>query len=117
MVGAAVPDFQGKLSPEEKDKIIAWLDAKWKTAACPFHGPTNWEIGDATGTQPFAGIGGGTPGSGVVVGGNSYPLVVLTCATCGYTIHVNLLTVGLVTHRPEATPTLTSDSPSGPKAD
>jgi hypothetical protein len=120
MVGAAVPDFQGKLSPDEKEKVIAWLSAHWRKADCPFHGPTQWEIGDATGTQPFAGSGGGEPGSGVVLGGGSYPLVVLTCATCGYTIHINLFKVGLVTQRPEepATPTpqVTSEQSAEPKA-
>lgn len=109
-----MPDLQGKLSDDEKRKIIDWLSAHWKTTNCPFHGPTVWEIGDATGTQPFAGTGGGTQGSGVVIGGPTYPLVLLTCATCGFAIHINLIKVGIVTMRPDDEPKPTLGFSSGP---
>ncbi len=117
-----MPDNQGKLTPEEQQTVTKWLIDRWKTTNCPFHGPTQWEIGDATGTQPFAGVGAGTPGSGPVVGGAAYPLVVLTCGTCGYTIHINLIKVGIVKMRPgedlpTPRPTISSVPPPEPKAE
>ena len=95
--GPQVPDSEGKLTDLEKDRVIAWLSNRWNTPNCPFHGPTNWDLGDAVGTHPFAGTGGGAPGSGVQFGGSTYPLVVLTCATCGYVVFINAITVGIVT--------------------
>jgi hypothetical protein len=96
-----MPDNQGKLSPEEKTAVIDWLFVHWKNQDCPFHGPTGWEIGDTIATSPFAGTGGGAPGSGFQFGGPTYPLIVVTCAICGYTVLVNAIKLGIVKMGPE----------------
>ena len=44
-------------------------------------------------------------GGGLVVGGPVYPLVVVTCATCGYTVFVNAIKVGIVQAEPAAAQT------------
>jgi hypothetical protein len=94
-----VPNSQGQLEPDEKEAVIRWLAAHWTIQTCPFHGPTTWEVGDVTATMPFMGKGGGAAGSGAWPGGPAYPLIVVTCQICGYTVFVNAFTVGIVTHR------------------
>ncbi len=97
-----MPDNQGKLTAKDKETILAWLSQRWTNQECPFHaGPTVWELGDAIGTHPFAGGGGGVPGSGVQFGGPTYPLIVVTCRTCGHVVLINAITVGIVTMGPE----------------
>ena len=113
MVGAAVPDIQGKLEPDEKDAILKWLESHWTTLDCPFHGVTTWTVGDVTGTHPFAGRGGGAPGSGPQFGGPSYPLIVVTCDICGYVVLVNAISVGIVKMAPEPT-TKEAEPTTGP---
>jgi hypothetical protein len=112
MVGASVPDSQGKLSPEEKDVVVAWLNAHWSNNGCPFHGPTVWEVGDAIATSAFAGTGGGLPGSGFVLGGLTYPLIVVTCQICAFTVLVNAIKLGIVKMAPEPAPPSTPVEPT-----
>jgi hypothetical protein len=108
-----MPDFLGKLSPDEKDVVVAWLAAHWNRTECPFHvGPTQWEIGDAIATQAFAGKGGGVPGSGFQFGSPTYPLIVLTCAICGYTVLLNAIKLGIVLMSPEPPTTPATDPPA-----
>jgi hypothetical protein len=86
-----VPDPNGKLTPEESQQLLAWLTERWHGAGCPMHPlvPTNWEVGDMIMTLPFT-------GGGVSIGGPTYPLVVVTCLRCGFTVLVNAITAGLV---------------------
>jgi hypothetical protein len=114
---AGVPDFQGKLSAEEKLTVVHWLSDHWKTPDCPFHGHTTWEIGDVIGTHLFAGPGGGAPGSGVQFGGPTYPLIVVTCGTCGYIVLLNAISLGIVKMGPAGEePTEPSAPDAPPKA-
>ncbi len=114
-----MPDNQGKLSPEEEKGLTQWISDHWKTANCPFHGPTHWELGWATATQAYAGPTGGMPGTGAVVGGAAFPLALLTCEQCGYVVFINLIKADIATiTRPEppeaspppATPTSTEEA-------
>ena len=81
--------IDGQLTPEQYSRAQSWLDAHWKTSECPFHGPTTWALGDVMAAALAY----------VPVGGQSinkvYPLVVLTCNTCGYTVFVNAIRIGL----------------------
>lgn len=56
---------------------------------CPFHGPTNWTVGDMIMTLPFT-------GGGVTLGGPTYPLIPVTCGQCGYTVLINAIVAGIV---------------------
>jgi hypothetical protein len=110
-----VPDNQGKLSPEEDKALTQWIIDHWKTVSCPFHGPTHWEIGWATATQPYA-AALGMPGTGTVLGGAAFPLALLTCAECGYVVFINLIKAGIATMprpEPQPSPPTTSDPAAG----
>jgi hypothetical protein len=51
-------------------------------------------------------------GGSVTIGGPTYPLIVLTCMQCGYTVHVNAIVAGVVPrpHTPEQ-PAATQETP------
>ena len=95
--GVQWPD--GQLTPDQSQRAELWLRTHWSHSACPFHGPTRWEVGNVL-AQAMAFSGGG-----LVVGGPVYPLVVVTCATCGYTVFVNAIKVGIVQAEPAAAQT------------
>lgn len=106
-----MPDYQGKLSPEEEQALTRWIGTHWKNANCPFHGPTRWEIGWATATQPYAGAAGGAPGTGAVLGGAAFPLALLTCAECGYVVFINLIKADVATIPQPESPKPTPETP------
>lgn len=87
-----MPDKQGKLTPAEAQTALGWLRSHWgPNRPCPFHDePTNWEIQDTMiQTLPYT-------GGGVRIGGPTFPLLVVVCSTCGYTVFVNALRAGVV---------------------
>lgn len=86
-----MPDSNGRLTSEEVRILLGWLKDQWQGASCPMHRgmPTNWEVGDMIMTLPYT-------GAGVSIGGPTYPLVVVTCAQCGYTVLVNAIKAGIV---------------------
>ena len=92
-----VPEANGKLTEAERAALQTWLREHWTDLACPFHGRTTWDIGDLVQTLPY------NPGA-VVVGGNVYPLVVVTCVQCGFTALVNALIAHILPPAPPAAP-------------
>lgn len=88
------------LSPEQKEKVRQWLTDHWTTPACPFHGPTTWQIGGIVGQ-----ISGYSKGA-LVLGGQVYPSIVLICNQCGYEVLINAIRAGIVeADKPEETET------------
>lgn len=86
-----MPDEQGLLTDAERERASAWLEKTWRTWACPFSGHTDWDLGETI-VQPQKHI----PGAAMVIGGGPvYPLLLLTCLGCGYTIFVNALLAGV----------------------
>ncbi len=80
----------------DQGKVAEWLNKKWQGKKnCPLCGENNWNIGDRAGKIPIY-----YPSA--VVGGPSYPLVVVTCNNCGYTLLFNALFVGLLPSGMEA---------------
>lgn len=92
-----MPDQNGRLTPEDQERVVSWLQARWGvTPECPFHGRTSWQIGETlVQTVQYS-------PSGFLVGGLVYPLIVVTCSTCGFTVLVNAVLAGIV--QPTATP-------------
>ena len=92
-----MPDAQGKLSPEDKEKIQKWLNEKWKVPKhCPISQDNNWIIGDYV-TTPMN-YGGG----GMIIGGQITPQIMMICTSCGYTLHFNAMFMGIF--KPEVNP-------------
>src|SRR2546430_7505413 len=88
-MGGAVRDASGNLDTEKTKRPLGCLNRQWTNQACPFHGPTKWEVGQVIMTLPYS-------GGGVIVGGPTYPLLVVTCVNCGYTVLVNAIVAGVV---------------------
>jgi hypothetical protein len=88
-----MPDASGKLSPEDKNKIIAWLTRDGRpTPICPICGTQEWAIADHV-TQPIT-VGGA--GGGLVLGGVGYPNIMVVSTRCGYTMYVNAVIAGIL---------------------
>ncbi len=85
-----MPDSEGRLTDSDKIKVTQWLTEKWKqNALCPITNDFNWIIGDHTVTPVNFGD------KGTVLGGKTYPQVMVICKTCGYTVFFNSVIVGL----------------------
>jgi hypothetical protein len=97
------------LTPEQTAKAIQWLRANWGDAReCPFHGPTNWEVGNI-----LVATVGFTRG-GLQVGGSTYPSFVVICGQCGFTVFVNAIKAGIV-KAPEVPPAEPEESGPSPE--
>ena len=85
-----MPDKDGKLSESEQKLAQEWVKKHWKNWACPFSGDTDWDLGQYIAeARAFS-------GGGLNVGGPVYPYLVLTCKSCGYTVLLNAMKVGIL---------------------
>ena len=81
-LGVSMPKPDGKLTEEEGETFVAWLNEKTKNHVCPVCQNNNWEVGSH--------IIEGTvyrPGVTVIGGGVAYPQLFVTCNNCQYTRH------------------------------
>ena len=75
----------------DKKQAQEWLSEKWTApTVCPISGDNNWAIADDF-VQPMRYTGGG-----LTIGGPGYPVVMVICATCGYTLLFNAVVMGLL---------------------
>jgi len=89
-----MPDKDGKLSKEEKDKAVHWLEERWpEPRTCPISGHDTWIIGDHLVTPLVWSQGD------ILVGGSVYPLVMVICEACGYTQMFNAVLLGITKKR------------------
>jgi len=85
-----MPDQNGKLTPEEKQKFVAWLNAKTKSHQCPVCDTNGWTVADhLIDARPHT-------GGGLVVGGTTYPSAILVCNNCAYTRQFMAVPIGLL---------------------
>src|SRR5579863_7299321 len=85
-----MPEITGELSDAEMDRAIAWVAEHWKgrNQDCPISGPTDWILAPHY-VQYVTGV--------LTRAGNiSYPMIMLACKDCGYTIFFNATTIGLL---------------------
>ena len=81
---------RGKLSEEQKTKIVSWLNQKVKNHNCPACGTNSWAIGDhLLSNNPFM-------GGMLVVGGATYPTAFLVCNNCAYIRQFMAVPMGLL---------------------
>jgi hypothetical protein len=87
-----MPDASGKLTNEEKARITKWINDKWigNNQLCPICGNSNWVLGDHL-VQPVT-IG---DHNSLMLGGAGYPQVMLISPTCGYTMFLNAVIIGI----------------------
>jgi hypothetical protein len=80
-------EIVGEFTPEELTQIQEWIAAHWTRSECPFHGPTRWQLGKLPAEAPSGATLDGR--------GQAYPLIAIICRTCGYTVFLNSVIVGV----------------------
>jgi ribosomal protein L33 len=97
-----MPDVNGKLSQDEKDKILDWVKTKAsqtspytafeqrKNLCCQVCGSQNWTIAEHLVTPTVLNV------TGVGLMNPYYPQAMLICTECGSTVYVNVGRLGLI---------------------
>ena len=74
----------------DMDQAKAWIDEHWTgQKTCPICNSTGWFMGDVVGEVREM-----HPNN--LISGSFYPLIVISCRTCGYTLLFNAMVGGLV---------------------
>jgi hypothetical protein len=90
-------DDTNKMSAQQAEDAIAWLERHWKgKRECPICGSNNWHVGEHFVTPTVI-----APNGGLVLGGTSYPHFIVTSTDCGYAILINAVIAGIF-RAPEA---------------
>jgi ribosomal protein L32 len=89
-----MPDQHGKLTDEEAKKATAWLNAHTKLHGCPSCGSNRWTLAPhLVNLMTYA-------GRAIVIGGPTYPAILLVCNECGH-FRLHSAIVAGVLPRPE----------------
>jgi len=72
-----MPDEQGKLSPDELQKALKWIESKLTVKTCPMCGDEKLILDDSLAALPVM-------GDKQMVRETLIPAFVLTCGNCGY---------------------------------
>lgn len=79
-----------QVSKFDNTKVIAHLQKKWGSKACPMCDKGPWNVQDST--YQFAEYNEGS----LVVGGPVIPVVPVICGNCGHTILINAIVAGVI---------------------
>ena len=91
-----MPDKNGVLTPNERQKIQKWMEEKKGLQDCPSCHQRNFTLGDhLVAPQLFFGDGS------VRIGGPSYPMFMAICSNCGYTSFFNSVISGVILDKPK----------------
>jgi hypothetical protein len=75
----------------DKAKVRDWLQKHWTgLTSCPISNDNSWTISDYL-VQPMTYAAGG-----LRLGGPGYPMVMVICSTCGYTVFFNAVVMNLL---------------------
>lgn len=86
-----MPDSEGKLSDEETKTALENIGKHWKNRACPICASQAWMLDPhATRLESLR------PQGKIVLGGPTYPLLTVTCSTCGFVHLFNAIRTGVV---------------------
>jgi hypothetical protein len=83
-----LPD-DGVFTKDQLALARQWVASHWTSGACPFHGPTTWEIDSRAAHVPAGGL----------FTGRVFTCFVLTCGTCKWTVFINAVTANVVARR------------------
>lgn len=82
---------QYQLSEKAKKKITDWLNERWLgLKQCPICRKNTWTIVDDLVSPNISRDGG------LVIGGTSYPQVMVICGNCAHTLYFNAVMIGVV---------------------
>ena len=96
-----MPDYLGNLTAEEERRAFSYLQQAWRNWRCPVDPshrqyvlqPTIVQLAPLQGNEPVRSIQGEAP-SYVPL---TYPMLVVSCATCGYMSLVSAIVAGALT--------------------
>jgi len=84
-----MPDYNGVLTNEDRQKIDVWLKDNWHAGKCPVCNQQNWVLADHVITPMlYTGVG--------ITQGAGYPQIMVICQHCGYTLYFNAVIVGVL---------------------
>ena len=87
-----MPEKDGKLLPEERNKAAEWFRTHWtQNYPCPVSGDNKWAIAEHL-IMPITSAGAG----GLLLGGVGYPQIMIICGGCGFTLYFNAVMIGIV---------------------
>lgn len=85
----------GKLTDEDKSRIVKWLQTKTTIHSCPSCGSNNWTVGDdLINLMPFT-------GGNLIIGGPTYPAAFVVCNSCAFIKHFMAVPIGVVNAAPK----------------
>ena len=88
----ADPQTNPALSPEEKDRALAWLKRHAPDGfRCYVCGNKAWHLADHFVTPTAS-----RPDAPLMLGGTVYPQFMLVCLTCGHTVYFNAVLSGII---------------------
>ena len=82
------------MDDDMKKKALAWIECRKTIRTCDCCGNNSWTFGEDIVTTPIL------SGGGMVIGGKSYPHVMLICNSCGNTKFFNAVKMGLLEPAP-----------------
>lgn len=86
-----MPDKDGILSPEEKQRAVDWIKERGHVLGkCPICDSQEWFIADHL-VMPITVGGGGS----LLLGGPGYPQIMIVSKKCGYTRFLNAVMIGI----------------------
>ena len=89
--GNAMTTVQESVKQENAKRVRAWLDEHWQGQhSCAICHSSRWVEDGMIGVVELM------HHSGRRMGDSAYPLVVVTCETCGYSLLFNAAVIGLV---------------------
>ena len=74
---------------DQRERIAAFINEKWKDKRCPICENTSWSI------APHVLVSNIFSGGDISVGGPVYPIVIVLCDNCGYIHAFNAMKAGL----------------------
>jgi hypothetical protein len=89
-----MPDRNGVLTAEERNRIAAQLGQKGKNTACPVCLENAWSIGEHLISAKVH------MGGHLVFGGPTYPQAFIVCTNCGYVRYFMAVSLGLLSAGP-----------------
>lgn len=91
-----MPNVNGELNAEEKDRILKWLHERTPGLSCPSCRQRTFSVSDHLVAPPVF-----TSGGGFMIGGPSYPLFLVVCDNCAYAMTFSAVSSGVISNEPE----------------
>ena len=104
-----MPDANGRLTPEDIQKVAAWWQQHWKApVVCPVCKTSEWSTAAHVVNVPRHAADAYAPNA------VTYPQIAVGCNACGHTMFFNAVKMGITPMFAEAPPPGTPSPPAQP---